>query len=774
MLEVLDTRLLSVVTWYHLSFLAVSVAMLGTAAGAVFVFVAGELFAPERAVRLLPGVGLAFAIALPVSHIANLVIPFPSVRGGAPAELAALGIATLALTIPFVIAGVAVTLALTRTGGRIGILYGADLIGAALGCLAIIWLLDLTDITSTAFTTGGIAAIGAWCFARYAGIRGVMASVTALALLAAGALNARADRPLGVMYPKSRSLWLDQRAIDFSDWNAHSNVIVRAPSQGPPFLWGPGRNAPTAPVTMALAAIDGDAGTVITKWDGQPSSLDWVQHDITSLPYRLRNGDVAVIGVGGGRDVLTAIWAANRSVTGIEINGVLVGALRNRYRDFAGIATHPGVTLVHDEARSYLTRSGRRFDVLQMSLIDTWAATGAGAFTLSENGLYTVDAWQVFLRSLSPNGIFSVSRWFDPDAPSETTRLLALGVASLLEFGVQEPRQHLILTTRERVATLMASPAPFAEEDRARLEAVAAEHDFTVRLSPWHSAADERLARIVTARTRDALEQATRDPFFDFSPPTDRRPFFFNMLKPAAFFTGGAPASVGVVSGNLLATRTLIALAGVAGVLVLAIILWPLAMVGRPSLPAGVFGSAVGYFALIGLAFMLVQIPFLQTFSVYLGHPTYTFSIILFLMILSAGFGSLASERVDVHSPRLSLLPVAIAGAILVATVALDPLMSATVGWGLPGRTLVVAVLVVPLAFALGFCFPIGLRLIGRHSDTVTAWMWGVNGACGVMASILAVMISMWLGIQANLVAAATLYALLLVPMRRLAAIRPS
>ena len=399
-----------------------------------------------------------------------------------------------------------------------------------------------------------------------------------------------------------------------------------------------------------------------------------------------------------------------------------------------------------------------------MSLIDTWAATGAGAFTLSENGLYTVDAWQVFLRSLSPTGIFSVSRWFDPEAPSETTRLLALGVASLQEFGVREPRQHLILATRERVATLMASPAPFTEEDRARVEAVAAEHEFTVRLSPWHSVADARLVRIVSARTTDELEQATRDQFFDFSPPTDRRPFFFNMLKPAAFFANGAPSSVGVVSGNLLATRTLIALAGVAGVLVLAIILWPLAMVGRPALPAGVFGSAVSYFALIGLAFMLVQIPFLQTFSVYLGHPTYTFSIILFLMILSAGFGSLASERVDVRSPRLGLLPVAIAVAILTATVALDPLMSATVGWGLPGRTLVVAALVVPLAFALGFCFPIGLRLIGRHSDSVTAWMWGVNGACGVMASIVAVMISMWLGIQTNLLAAATLYALLLVP----------
>ena len=417
MLEVLDTRLLSVLTWYHLSFLAVSVAMLGMAAGAVLVFVGGDAFSPERAVRILPAAGLAMALALPVAHVANLVIPFPAVRGGSPAELAALAISTLVLTIPFVISGVAVTLALTRTRAPIGILYGADLIGAAAGCLAIIWLLDLTDITSTAFATGAAAAIGAWCFARYAGRRGTAAIVVGVLLLAAAAVNARADRRLGVIYPKSRGLWFDEQKIDFSDWNAHSNVIVRAPGTGPPFLWGPGANAPTAPVRAALAAIDGDAGTVITNWDGKRESLEWVSYDVTSVPYRLRSGNVGVIGVGGGRDILTAIWAGNTSITGIEINEVLVRVLQQPYRDFARVATYPGVTLVNDEARSYLTRTRQRFDVLQMSLIDTWAATGAGAFTLSENGLYTREGWQVFLRALTPTGVFSVSDGSIPTAP---------------------------------------------------------------------------------------------------------------------------------------------------------------------------------------------------------------------------------------------------------------------------------------------------------------------------------------------------------------------
>lgn len=215
MLEVLDTRLLSVLTWYHLSFLAVSVAMLGMASGAVLVFVGGELFAPERAMRVLPAATAAFSVALAVSHVANLVIPFPSVRGGSPAELAALSIATLVLTIPFVLSGLVVTLALTRMRAPIGRLYGADLLGAAAGCLAIIGLLELTDITSTALAAAGVVAIGAVCFARHSGTRGYSALALAIGLFGLTASNATADRPLGIIYPKSRSLWMDERAIEY-------------------------------------------------------------------------------------------------------------------------------------------------------------------------------------------------------------------------------------------------------------------------------------------------------------------------------------------------------------------------------------------------------------------------------------------------------------------------------------------------------------------------------------------------------------------------------
>ncbi len=773
MLEVLDTRLLSVVTWYHLSFFAVSMAMLGMASGAVIVFVGGPLFSAGRVTRVLPIASLLFAAALALSHVGNLVIPFSAVTEWPAAQIAAMSMSTIVLALPFVVSGVVITLALTRSGGSVGRLYGADLIGAAMGCLAIIWILETTDITSTAFAAAALAGVGAICFARWAGGR-VLPSVVLTALLAVATIaNATAAIPLGAIYPKSRNLWFSRAILDYTAWNAHSNVIVQRPVQSHVFLWGGSDKTPEVPARIAWASIDGMAGTPITEWNGDPASLDWVRYDVTSMAYRLRNGHAGVIGVGGGRDILTALAFRSPTVTGIEINRVLLDAITDRYRAFARIADAPGVKLVHDEARSYLTRASERFDILQMSLIDTWAATGAGAFTLSENGLYTREGWRVFLRALTPTGIFSVSRWFEPQAVSETTRLLSLGVAALADAGVATPRDHLMLITQGRVATLLVSRSPFTTADADVVHKAAAELGFTLQVTPWDESSDARLGRIAAARTLDELSIAAADRDFDFSPPTDARPYFFNMLKPGAVFRQTGFKDGGVVAGNMRATAILLGLLGLTVVLVGAIVLWPLVQAGRPDLPAPLFTAALAYFAIIGLGFMLIQIPLLQQFSLYLGHPTYTFSIVLFLMILAAGFGSLVSDRLTLDRGAPFGLPIGLGAAILVEALLIPVAIEATMGWQLPGRTLVVAAFIVPLAFALGFCFPIGMRLVGRHSDRLTAWMWGVNGACGVIASILAVMASMWLGITSSLLCAAMLYALLALPMRRLAAGRP-
>jgi hypothetical protein len=158
-----------------------------------------------------------------------------------------------------------------------------------------------------------------------------------------------------------------------------------------------------------------------------------------------------------------------------------------------------------------------------MSLIDTWAATGAGAFTLTENGLYTREGWRVFLHSLEPTGVFGVSRWYEPNAFSETTRLLSLGVASLIDLGVDTPSRHLVLATSGRIATLMVSPAPFTAADGAALQAAADRYGFSLRVSPWHEADDATLRRSAQATTMPGLMQAAAHPALDFSPPSDAR-----------------------------------------------------------------------------------------------------------------------------------------------------------------------------------------------------------------------------------------------------------
>ena len=291
--------------------------------------------------------------------------------------------------------------------------------------------------------------------------------------------------------------------------------------------------------------IDGEASTTMTRWDGTQRSLDWTRRDVTSLPYHLRRGgDAAIIGVGGGRDILTALWGEHTSVTGIEINRAFVDLLRGPLREFAGLAPHPAVHLVYDEARSYLTRTPDRYDVLQMALIDTWASTGAGAFTLSENGLYTLEAWDIFLGCLKPGGILSVSRWYSPANVSETTRLVALASASLLRRGLSNPSTSLILVSRANVATLLVSPDPFSQSDTQLVNQVSEELGFRVLLGPDTDPADLLLGQIASARSiSQIIHQVEKQPY-DFTPPTDERPYFFNIIKPSQLVsldTGPAP-----------------------------------------------------------------------------------------------------------------------------------------------------------------------------------------------------------------------------------------
>ena len=765
-LETLNTRLLSVLTWYHLSFFAVSVAMLGMAAGAVHVYLGGERFSGERAPAALVTFATWFAVSIPVGHLLNLSIPILtelSVNG-----LLSLAFSTLALAGPFYLSGIVVALALTRIPGRIGLTYAVDLGGAALGSLLILPLLEIGSITSAVLVTAALAGLGALClalFARRKYARLVLVTVT-LGVLAL--LNATSTHRVRIAFSKDRPIAKD--AIAWERWSIHGQVIAFPPTTGLPPYWAKSPNflVRTGPVETSLLLLDGGAGTSMTRWNGDDREIEWTRGDLTALPYYLRRGgDVAVIGVGGGRDILTAIWSEARSVTGIEINRAFLDLHRRLMRRFTHIADDPRVHLVHDEARSYLTRTAAQFDVLQMSLIDTWAATGAGAFTLSENGLYTVEAWDVFLGRLKRGGVFSVSRWYSPDNVSETSRLVSLATAALIRSGAPDPSQQLILASSGPVATLLVSNQPFTPEDLATTDRVTSMLKYELLLAPGKPPANAQLGAIAASRTMAALLGAVADERFDYTPPTDDRPYFFNVLKPThPIDPRNIPERGGVIGGNLMATMTLGALLLLVTLLVVVVILGPLWRSGLPKLSRSSFALAVTYFGLIGVGFMLIQIGLIQRFSVYLGHPTYAVAVILFSMILATGLGSLVSDRIPIErrpSPVLGL-PVATAAVVLAVSLALQPVVSHTIQLQLTARCLITIAMVSPLAFLLGMFFPMGMRLVRRLSEDAMPWMWGINGACGVLASVVAVAISMWAGIHTNFTVALLTYAALAFP----------
>ena len=780
-LEILATRITSVVAWYHLAFFVISLAMLGMTAGAVIVFVRPRWFTDELVPRRLAESALAVALASPFAIWVALSIKLQPITD-TDAFLAMLAYGG-ALAVPFTLSGITLTLALTRAGLPAGIVYGVDLVGAAGGCVAVIALLDVVDAPSGVLVAAAGAALSAALFAaaRPDGegkrIRNV-ASACAAALLAAGLANARAADPwLSPTWVKGEKEVAS--LYEYTGWNTYSRVTVLRTLPLPPALWAPARTIPKPMMRLMpqrAITIDGAAGTMLASFDtdledDKPGSLDqheYLAWDVTSFAHRMRpRGPAAVIGVGGGRDILEAVRVGHRPVIGIELNDLIIGLHTDGMREFSGIADLPGVTLATAEARSYMAGDKRQYSVITMSLIDTWAATGAGAYALSENGLYTTEGWQIFMDRLEPTGIFTVSRWYKPDSPGETARMLALAMETLWRTGAKDPLKHIILLQNQSIATLLVSPTPFSKRDIDLMQKEAVLRGFNMMLTPRKLPVNPLLRELAGQKTRAEMWQWANEQLLDLTPPTDERPFFFNMLRPSTWFE--APEEVDTLDhaflGNLHATQTLVYATIISLALTFIAVVFPLwaqrkALKGYPKVD---LGAACIYFALIGLGFMFVEIGLLSRLNVFLGHPTLALSVLLGGIIFFAGLGSLASERLDVGRAWIARgYPLIAAVLVSAAGFGVDPLLAAFTAAPVATRVMVGIVLVAIPALGMGFGFPLGLRLVAGIGGTERAalgpWMWGVNGACGVVATGLALTSSMAWGISTTLSIGAVCY----------------
>jgi hypothetical protein len=771
MYEIALTRIFSVTMWYHFAFVAISVALFGLTAGALLVHLLPNRFRDVRLDRHLWLFSLLFAISIAVCGAIQLsikVVPRLTFIG-----VLSVFATCLVVSIPFIFSGIVVCLSLTRFPTRVNRLYATDLVGAGLGCVVLVLLFRWLDGPSLVVLIGAFAAAGALAFAVGAGNRsGIRAGAIAFIVLGGlGLINSvlasNGDALLRVRWAKEVS----DRQHDYERWNAFSRITVdgNPNTRARPF----GFMSETLPddlLTQRLGmTIDSTAGTVLSRYTGDPSETDYLRYDLAYLAHGIRSdSDVLVVGVGGGRDVLAALEYDQRSVTGVEINGNILDAVNNRYGDFTGhLDRNPRVNFVNDEARSYIARTDRKYDIIQISLIDTWAATSAGAYALSENALYTTEAWDLFLDRLQPGGILSVSRWYDlgDASPLEAYRTAVLAAQALKDRGVEDPRRHVLVYKGQPQffgvsgATIMVSRDPFSSSDLATIAADAARLEFTPVLTP-SVALDPKFAAITAPEGPDAAVDATDE---DISPPSDDRPYFFQMANLNTFLSGKG-------FGDVFVFRPVLVL-GILGltVLVLAAICIALPMIldrRKRGRPRGMLPFYT-YFAGIGFAFLLIEISQLQRLSIFLGHPTYALTVVLFSVLVFSGIGSMLTERLIRPDNETTLLKPLV--ALLAVVVAFGFVTPAVIGRAdgatTPTRIAIAVALLAPLALFMGMPFAIGMRAATSRPGAPTAFLWGINGATSVCASVLAVVLALFFGISTAFWAGALAYAVALASM---------
>lgn len=771
-LQILQTRILSVVTHYHLAFFAISMAMLGMTAGALWVHFHPGSFDIRHLWVQLTRAAVGFAIAT----AASILLLVTSVVVVHPLNLVLTGLLWLKLLAilapPYVFAGIVVSLALTRSPWPVGLVYAVDLAGAASGCLLVLLLLEWLDALSAVLVSAAAGAVAAALFraarlGEAAGARGWLEATPPVplagALLAAALLNAW-------LHPQALVPTIVRGHVEYLGphdvvvWNSFSRILAQGGEvrPEPAVMWAASAAMPDRRIEQRWVNIDGEAATVMYRFEGRAEELDFLRYDLVNFAYAIRNsGRAAVIGVGGGRDLLSAWVHGFRDITGVEINPVFVQLLQERFRSFNRVVDLPGVRLIVDEARSWFARTDEQFDLIQMSMIDTWAATGAGAFSLTENGLYTIEGWKRFLERLTPSGIFTVSRWYDPADVNETGRLVSLAKATLLALGVRAPERHILLAAHDRIATLILAREPLAPADVAALHARAARLGFRVLVAPDVPPASPVLAHIMGAPDLEALHKLARGFRLDLSPPTDDRPFFFNQLRmsdPVAMVNAIRASGTGVIKGNLRATITLALIILLSSLVVFVTIIGPaLPAVRRTEPGLAVLGTL--YFLGIGFGFMLVEMALLQRLSVFLGHPVYGLAVGLFGIILATGFGAFLSERVRLER-GVQLLGWA---SILALFLFVLPFWFARAAWAFESQALPVRVGLCLLAIGppgvlMGFAFPSGMRLVQAIDPDPTPWFWAVNGAAGVLGAGVAVAIGIEAGIATAFALAALCY----------------
>jgi spermidine synthase len=738
LLELSLTRIFSVVFYYHFAFLAISIALFGLGLGGVFSYVVAGWKTPlyiklgrlSALNSLLVLIALAVILAQP-DNPTNWDV--------------ALVYFTTAL--PFVVSGAIVSLAIGETIAKVDRVYFFDLLGAAVGCFLLLALLTLVGGIGTVIASAIAFAAAAGIWQSLAGRPGARARsvVLALALMAFLVFN-QTHEVLRIRHAKGQAIANEI----FKQWNTFSRVaVVRHPE---------GDHA---------VVIDGDAATGIFSYDLEHLTTDQrreLRDQGPALPYAVRPGAKAlIIGPGGGWDVARALASGSKDVTAVEINPIIAQTVMlEKFPQLSrGLYERPEVHLHVEDGRSFVRRSADKYQVIQATLVDTWAATAAGAFALSENNLYTSDAFREYLAHLTADGMLAVTRWgFEP--PRESLRLMSLAIDALTQLGEREPWRHVIVSRQGdprgygALDTVLISRKPFPPEDIARAKAAFAAG---IQQPVYYPGAEIRNPfRDLLLSPNPAEYQ--RNYAFDITPVSDNRPFFFYTVQPRDLWSfvqhAGAETADRKINRAvpLLFTLMLVSLAATLLVLVAP----PLILGARLPAQSGVRGFLL-YFLFIGAGYILIEVALIQKFVLFLGHPTYALTVVIFSMLISSGAGSFASRRVVGRDEGRLIKALGSAALLTVLFGAVvGPTLTALVVLPVPLKMAITVAMLAPLGFVMGMPLPVGLqRLEAWHAPSVR-WAWSLNAASSVLGSVGALVCAIYFGLVQTLIIGGLFY----------------
>jgi predicted membrane-bound spermidine synthase len=645
----------------------------------------------------------------------------------------------LVSSLPFFFTGIFFSVLFARRCSQISQLYAADLIGGSLACIGIVPTLNILGGPNTILFGALAMAAGAllWAARPWQKRIGGTLLIVFIALIAA---NYR-GKLIDIVYAKG--MRRDKPWVEFAKWNAISRVEVD--NQG----------------GSKVVVIDADASTYIMAQDPkQPWEGSDYQKNLMSAPSSVANvlrphGDYAIIGPGGGVDVLRAVQNGSPNVTGIEINPIIANnIMRDKYATYSyGLYSRPSVHIKVTDGRSWVRQSQQKFDVVQMTLVDTWASTAAGAFALSENNLYTVEAFREYFDHLKPDGFIAITRW-EFARPREALRVVAQAMRAL--GTTQDLSKNFIivvdgdLNQDGRPVTVLAKKTPFTpEEEAAIFKHLANQPKLHAIYLP--SKGDLGLSPAFGELIRSGNPERFAETYaFNVAPVYDKSPFFFFTLKPSQIL--GAGTQSGIDWKVNMGVVVLLMLVIISAIAVAAFLVLPLLMTSRAR--SGGSWLPLLYFVAIGLGYIAVEITLIQRLVLFLGHPIYAMTVVVFLMLLSSGAGSSLSRRWLPNPARVSVAFAFVIAFLAAYYFALSPILHALIGLPQTAKIAIAAVLIIPLGFAMGMPFPSGLRMLGERGgdDNRVEWAWALNAASSVLGSVLSMAIAIQFGLGVTLI----------------------